>query len=143
MVALLALSTVPVSSTGTDGSLTVGLTVRNTGQRAGVEVIQLYLHDPVASVVRPVNRLIGYARVPLDTGETASVTFDVPADVTAFTGRDGSRIVEPGALQLRFGASSADLRLNAAVELIGETRVVDHTRKLHCQLKEERPAWLP
>jgi beta-xylosidase len=63
--------------------------------------------------------------------------------VTAFTGRDGSRIVEPGALELRLGASSADLRLNAAVELIGETRVVDHTRKLHCQVKEEKPAWLP
>ncbi len=73
----------------------------------------MYLHDPVASVVRPVNRLIGYARVPLDAGESVTVTFDVPAEVSAFSGRDGQRIVEPGALQLRLGASSADLRMVA------------------------------
>jgi beta-xylosidase len=134
---------VPATSAPTDGTLQVGLTVRNTGQRAGVEVIQLYLHDPVASVVRPVNRLIGYARVPLDTGESVRVTFDVPAEVTAFSGADGRRIVEPGELELRFGASSADIRLVAAVELTGEPRFVDHTRRLHCEVKEERPAWQP
>ena len=135
--------TVPVASAPTDGSLSVGLTVRNTGQRAGVEVIQLYLHDPVASIVRPVNRLIGYARVPLDAGESVSVTFDVPAEMSSFSGRDGRRIVEPGTLELRLGASSADIRLVAAVELTGELRFVDHTRRLHCSVNEERPAWQP
>jgi beta-xylosidase len=130
-------------SAPTDGTLEVGLTVRNTGQRAGVEVIQLYLHDPVASVVRPVNRLIGYARVPLDAGEIVRVHFDVPADVTAFSGPDGHRIVEPGALELRLGASSADIRLVAAVELTGHPRFVDHTRRLHCSVKEERVVWQP
>ncbi len=135
--------TVPVASAPTDGSLRVGLTVRNTGQRAGVEVIQLYLHDPVASVVRPVNRLIGYARVPLDAGESVSVTFDVPAEMSSFSGRDGRRIVEPGALELRLGASSAEIRLVAAVELTGQARFVDHTRRLHCDVKEERTAWQP
>ena len=99
------------------------MTVRNTGQRAGVEVIQLYLHDPVASVVRPLNRLIGFARVPLDAGESASITFDVHSDLTAFTGADGRRIVEPGALRLRLGASSEDVRLEAAVQLTGDVRI--------------------
>jgi beta-xylosidase len=135
--------TLPAISAPTDGALQVGLTVRNTGQRAGVEVIQLYLHDPVASVVRPVNRLIGYARVPLDAGESVRVTFDVPADVTAFSGPDGRRIVEPGELELRLGASSADVRLVAAVELTGERRFVDHTRSMHCEVSEERAAWQP
>ena len=130
--------TLPAISAPTDGALQVGLTVRNTGQRAGVEVVQLYLHDPVASVVRPVNRLIGYARVPLDTGESVRVTFDVPADVTAFSGPDGRRVVEPGELELRLGASSADIRLVAAVELTGERRFVDHTRRLHCEVTETR-----
>ena len=133
----------PAASAPTDGALQVALTVRNTGQRPGVEVIQLYLHDPVASVVRPLIRLIGYARVPLDTGETARVSFGVPADLAAFTGADGRRIVEPGALELRLGASSADIRLVAAVELTGATRSVDHTRSLHCDVHEERPAWQP
>jgi beta-xylosidase len=135
--------TLPATSAPTDGALQVGLTVRNTGQRAGVEVIQLYLHDPVASVVRPVNRLIGYARVPLDAGESVRVTFDVPADVTAFSGPDGRRVVEPGELELRLGASSADIRLVAAVELTGERRFVDHTRRFHCGVTEERAAWQP
>ncbi len=135
--------TVPVASAPTDGSLSLGLTVRNTGQRAGVEVIQLYLHDPVASVVRPVNRLISYARVPLDAGESARVSFDVPADLSSFTGADGRRIIEPGTLELRLGASSEDIRLVATVELTGERRYVDHTRRLHCTVKEEKTAWQP
>ncbi len=119
----------------TDGSATVGLTIRNVGNRAGVEVIQLYLHDPVASVVRPVNRLVGYAHVPLAAGESATVTFEVPADVSAFTGRDGNKIVEPGLLELRLGASSGDVRMKALVELTGATRLVDNTRRMHCDVK--------
>ncbi len=95
----------------------------------------MYLHDPVASVVRPVDRLIGYARVPLAVGESATVTFEVPADLSAFTGRDGNKIVEPGLLELRLGASSADVRLKALVELTGVTRLVDHTRRMHCDVK--------
>lgn len=123
----------PSGTFATDGTITVGLTVTNTGDRAGVEIVQLYLHDTVASVVRPLNRLIGFARVPLESGQAATVTFEVPADATSFTGRDRTRIVEPGALQLRLGASSGDIRLTAAVELTGEVRGVDHTRKLHCR----------
>ena len=87
----------------------------------GVEVIQLYLHDPVGSVVRPVQRLIGFARVELDVGQRAAVSFAVPADVTSFTGAHGQRIVESGDLQLRLGASSGDIRLAAAVVMTGET----------------------
>ena len=133
----------PAASTATDGSTTIGVKVRNTGPRAGVEVIQLYLHDPVASVVRPLNRLIGYARVPLAAGERATVSFEVPAELSAFTGRDGRKIVEPGLLELRLGASSAELRMNAVIELTGDTRIVDHTRNLHCTVKEVRAAWRP
>lgn len=67
----------------------------------------------------------------------------VPADVTAFSGADGRLVIEPGALELRLGASSADIRLVAAVELTGERRFVDHTRRFHCAVKQERAAWQP
>ncbi|WP_248959202.1 glycoside hydrolase family 3 N-terminal domain-containing protein [Sphaerisporangium perillae] len=117
--------------TGTDGELRLGFRVRNTGDREGTEVVQLYFHDPVASVVQPVQRLIGYARVPLGPGESSRVRVTVPADVTSFTGRDGRRIVEPGELELRLGASSTDPRLTATVRLTGPVRQVDHTRRLH------------
>jgi beta-xylosidase len=120
------------STVAVDGSVKASITVTNTGDRAGVELVQLYLHDPVASVVRPVQRLVGYARVPLEPNASARVAFTVPADLASFTGRDGRRIVEPGDLELRFGASSGDIRLQAGIRLTGDTRTVDHTRNLHC-----------
>ncbi|WP_079023660.1 beta-glucosidase family protein [Streptomyces odonnellii] len=120
-------------SAGTDGSLELSFTVRNTGDRAGAEVVQLYLHDPVASVVQPVQRLIGYVRIPLEAGERAAVAVTVPADLASFTGRDGRRIVEPGELELRIGASSTDIRLTATATLTGPVRRVDHTRELHAR----------
>ncbi len=112
----------------------VRLKVANTSDRDGSEVVQLYLHDPVASVVRPVQKLIAYARVDLAAGEEATVAFRVPADLAAFTGLDGRRIVEPGALELGVARSAGDIVFAHAVELTGETRVVDHTRALHADV---------
>ncbi|MFJ1645495.1 beta-glucosidase [Streptomyces sp. NPDC088258] len=125
-------------SAGTDGTLELSFTVRNTGDRAGTEVVQLYLHDPVASVVQPVQRLIGYLRLPLAPDERARIAVSVPADLASFTGRTGRRVVEPGALELRLAASSADVRLTAAVTLTGPVREVDHTRRLHAAFSVER-----
>lgn len=120
-----------------DGEFALSFTVRNTGGRAGTEVVQLYLHDPVASVVQPVQRLIGYTRVALEPGEARRVAVTVPADLASFTGRDGRRIVEPGELELRLAASSADARLTATVTLTGTERRVDHTRRLHAVFTQE------
>jgi beta-xylosidase len=119
----------------TDGSVALALTVANTGDRAGVEVVQLYLHDPAASVTRPVVRLIGFARVAAEPGTANRVRFEVPASVTSFIGPDLTRIVEPGDLELRLGASSADIRLTAAVTMVGPTLVLDHHRERHCRVE--------
>ena len=123
------------ASAPTDGAFELSFTIRNCGDRDGIEVVQLYLHDPVASVVRPVNTLISYAKARLAPGGQAVIRFEVPADVTSFTGADGQRRVEPGALELRLGASSRDIRLRAPVELTGPTRIVDHTRRRHCRVE--------
>lgn len=114
----------------TDGEVTLSLRVRNVGGRAGSEVVQLYLHDPVAQVTRPVTRLIGYAKLPLAAGEAARVTFTVHADLSSFTGLDGRRIVEPGELELRLGASSTDIRDTVRVHLVGPERAVGHDRRM-------------
>ncbi|SIT82711.1 glycoside hydrolase family 3 N-terminal domain-containing protein [Microbacterium sp. RU33B] len=114
----------------TDGAFSLSLRIANTGARDGVEVVQLYLHDPVAEVPRPVQRLIGYARVALAAGEAADVRFQVPADLASYTGRALARIVEPGALVLSAGRSSGDLVSSVEVALTGSVRVVDHTRAL-------------
>ncbi|RLP89158.1 glycosyl hydrolase [Micromonospora sp. BL4] len=115
----------------TDGELRLAFTLRNSGTRWGSEVVQLYAHDPVASVVQPVQRLIGYLRVPLDAGAGCRVEVSVPADLLSFTGRDGRRVVEPGAVELRLASSSTRPRLVAAVALTGPARQVDHTRRMH------------
>ncbi|WSB46484.1 glycoside hydrolase family 3 C-terminal domain-containing protein [Streptomyces cellulosae] len=129
--------TVDAEEAPTDGEFTASLTVRNTGDRPGTEVVQLYLHDPVASVVQPVQRLVGYARVDLEAGEERRVRVTVPADVASFTGRDGRRIVEPGALELRLAASSTNARLTTTVTLTGPTREVDHTRRFRAEFSVE------
>ncbi|MEQ8144754.1 glycoside hydrolase family 3 N-terminal domain-containing protein [Streptomyces sp. OP7] len=129
--------TVDAGQAPTDGEFTASLTVRNTGDRSGTEVVQLYLHDPVASVVQPVQRLVGYTRVELEPGEERRVRVTVPADVASFTGRDGHRIVEPGDLELRLAASSTDARLTATVTLTGPVRRVDHTRRFHAEFSQE------
>jgi beta-xylosidase len=126
------------SGTEFDQELTLSLTVRNTGERAGADVVQLYLHDPFASVVRPVRRLIAYQRVELAAGETATVTFRVPADLASFTGRDGKRIVEPGRLDFEFGHSAGDIVLTHSAQLTGSVRVVDHTRALSADIEVRR-----
>jgi beta-xylosidase len=118
------------AETATDGQVRVALTVTNTGDRAGADVVQLYLHDPVAQVTRPVARLVGYARVELAAGASRRVTFTVPADLSSFTGLAGHRVVEPGDLELRIAASSGDVRHVVPVRLVGPERAVDHRRAL-------------
>ncbi|WP_243230753.1 glycoside hydrolase family 3 N-terminal domain-containing protein [Microbacterium sp. CIAB417] len=80
----------------TDGAFTATVTVVNTGERDGAEVVQLYGRDVVASVTRPVAQLLAYARVELAAGERRRVRFDVPAARFAFTDRRMRRVVEPG-----------------------------------------------
>ena len=99
----------PVAEVATDGCIEVALTVRNTGDRPGTEVVQLYLHDPVAQIVRPQLYLAGYTRVDLEPGQSRRVRFVLPTDLTSFVGRRGLRIVEPGRIELLLGTSSADI----------------------------------
>jgi beta-glucosidase len=113
-----------------DGAVAVGLTVRNTGRRVGTDFVQLYLHDPVAQTTRPVVRLIGYQRVPLDPGEAARVTFTVPADLASFTGLAGKRVVEPGDVELRFCRSARDVSASVPLRLTGAVREVGPGRRL-------------
>ncbi|HVT66359.1 MAG TPA: glycoside hydrolase family 3 C-terminal domain-containing protein, partial [Trebonia sp.] len=114
----------------TSGAVEVSCTVRNTGPVAGTEVVQLYLSDPVASVVRPAKWLTGFARAALEPGEAARVTFRVHADRTSFTGRDLTRVVEPGTITVAVGGSSDDLPLTGSFTMTGPLRTVGTDRVL-------------
>ncbi|MFJ9701542.1 glycoside hydrolase family 3 N-terminal domain-containing protein [Streptomyces fradiae] len=106
----------------TDGTVAVSATVRNVGEVAGTEVVQLYLSDPEASVVRPRRWLAGFGRVELRPGAAARVTFSVHADRTSFTGLDLRRRVEPGEIGVAVGRSSGDLPLRGSFTLHGPVR---------------------
>ena len=96
------------------------LTVTNTGDRAGAEIVQLYVAKPNAEVFRPAQELKAFAKVQLAAGESKTVTLTL--DDKAFrywNTRTESWEVEGGTYELRVGASSADIRLTAAVEVIG------------------------
>ncbi|APU15803.1 glycoside hydrolase family 3 N-terminal domain-containing protein [Actinoalloteichus fjordicus] len=114
----------------TDGTVEVSCVVANVGDRDGVEVVQLYLRDPVAQVTRPVRQLAGFVRVPLRAGTEREVRFRLHADRTSFTGRAGHRLVEPGLVEVHVGASSADLRLHGEFVLTGSPRGVGEDRVL-------------
>ncbi|MEU1500187.1 glycoside hydrolase family 3 N-terminal domain-containing protein [Streptomyces sp. NPDC005732] len=129
--------TVETRQASADGEFTLAFTLRNTGERSGTEVVQLYLHDPLASVVQPVQRLVGYTRVPLAPGEARRLHVTVPADVASFTGRDGRRVIEPGELDLRLGPSSTAARLSTTVALTGPGREVDGPRRFHATFVQE------
>jgi beta-xylosidase len=108
----------------------VSCTVTNTGGISGSEVVQLYLSDPVAQVVRPLRWLAGYTRVALAPGESRRVTFTVHADRTSFTGLSCSRIVEPGEIVVAVGGASDQLPLTGSFTLTGPVRVVGTDRVL-------------
>jgi beta-xylosidase len=114
----------------TDGAVEIACIVRNTGDRAGAEVVQLYLSDPVAQVVRPVRWLAGFARVGLDPGQARQVTFRLHADRTAFSGRSGARIIEPGEIRVAIGGASDQLPLQGSFCLDGPERSVGPDRVL-------------
>lgn len=101
------------------GAFTATVTVTNTGDAAGTDVVQLYGHDVHGSVARPVVQLLGYARVSLDAGESAAVTFDVPTQRLAFSDRSMTRVVEPGDVEVWVGSHCAASALAATEEATG------------------------
>jgi len=92
---------------GWDDTLTVTTTLTNTSAVAGEEVVQLYIHDRVASRVRPVRELKDFRKVALQPGESTEVSFSLSREQLAFTGRDGVLRAEPGQFDVWVCASSA------------------------------------
>ncbi|WP_333501238.1 glycoside hydrolase family 3 N-terminal domain-containing protein [Kluyvera genomosp. 2] len=112
------------SQVAIDGEIALRVTVTNRADRRGSEVVQLYVRDKVASLVRPLQELKAFQRVTLAPGEQATLTFTLPVDMLNFTSYEGQRIVEPGEFELQVGRSSADIQGRVTVSVIGQTRVL-------------------
>lgn len=93
-------------------------TLTNTGDREGAEVAQLYVSDPVCSVMRPVKELKGFKKVFLKPGESRRITLDIPVSSLAFYSEAQSQfVVEPGEFILQLGASASDITQRISVEV--------------------------
>jgi beta-glucosidase len=111
-----------VGAGATTDPVVVSVTVTNTGQQYGEEVVQLYVRDEVASVARPIRELIGFTRVALSPGASARVTFAVHPSRLAFHDVDVECVTEPGSFTFFVGGSSDRTPMQATVELTGATQ---------------------
>ncbi|MDZ7375643.1 MAG: glycoside hydrolase family 3 C-terminal domain-containing protein [candidate division KSB1 bacterium] len=111
------------------GKVTISLEVQNTGSVKGDEVVQLYLHDLVASVTRPVKELKGFKRIELEPGQKQKVQFELSTDLLAFYDADLKLVVEPGEFEVMIGSSSEDIRLKGSFEVVGEKRFIHGKRE--------------
>lgn len=108
-----------VEAGDTVSPISVGVTVTNTGARAGEEVVQLYASDLVASVARPERSLVGFARVGLAPRQAARVTFEVHPSRLAFYDEEMRFVVEPGEFRFATGRSASDICQEAVITLTG------------------------
>ncbi len=111
--------TVTPARIGPSGSAQVSVTVRNTGRRAGDEVVQLYIRDLVSSVTRPVKELKDFRRISLAPGESKTVTFTLTPDKLSFLDLHMQRVVEPGQFDIMVGTSSAKFQ-TAKLEVVAK-----------------------
>lgn len=109
--------------TATDGTIDATITVTNSGDRDGDEVVQVYGRDVVGSVTRPVAQLLAYGRVHVPAGESITVRFAIPTTRLAFTDRSLTRIVEPGRIELWTGDAGHRLA-ETSIELTGEVHPI-------------------
>ncbi len=96
----------------------VAVTITNTGKYDGEEVVQLYLHNKVASVVRPVKELKDFQKIQIATGASKTIHFQINAQKLSFYNQQLAWVTEPGDFELMIGSSSADIRLKTEFELV-------------------------
>ena len=94
-----------------DGKITVSVQVKNTGDRPGAEVVQLYISDPQSSIDRPAKELKGFEKVWLNPGESKKVSFTIDASALSYYDMSKSAwYAEPGEFQALLGSTSSDIR---------------------------------
>ena len=93
-----------------DGTLTVKVSVKNTGAREGQEVVQLYISDKKSSLPRPVKELKGFQRIHLAAGESREISFDITPEMLKFYNAELKHVIEPGDFQIMVGGNSKEVK---------------------------------
>jgi beta-xylosidase len=120
-----------------DGTIALSLNLENSGEREGCEVVQVYVRDVYASLVRPVKELKAFKRVTLQPKQNAVVSFAIPVDMLNFTNRNNQRMVEAGEFEIMVGTSSNDIKLKGRIEVVGRNRVLDKVWRMESNAKVE------
>lgn len=107
-------------SIGPFGKTEVSCEIENTGERAGEEIVQLYIRDKISTVVRPVKELRGFEKVALEAGETKVISFEIGYDELKMLDKDLDWVVEPGEFVIMIGSSSEDIRLKGSLLVLNQ-----------------------
>ncbi len=117
------------------GKVKVAVDVRNVGERAGDEVVQLYVHDAEAKVTRPVKELKGFRRIALEPGEKKNIAFALSVNQLGFYNENMEFVVEPGTIEVMVGSASDDIRLSGEFEITGETTEIGKAKVFFSEVK--------
>jgi beta-xylosidase len=120
------------------GEVNVQIGITNTGQQTGSEVVQVYVRDRVASLVRPIHELKAFQRVELAAGQSATLRFSIPTDMLNFTAMNNQRVVEPGEFDIQVGASSGDIRAKGVVTLVGTVHELPRDWRMVSECRVEK-----
>ena len=109
-------------------TIAISVDVMNVGERAGDEVVQLYIHNATTRITRPVKELRGFKRITLVPGECRTITFHLAANQLAFCDHDMRFVIQPGKVEVMIGSSSAQIHWTGALEIVGDTTCVNSDR---------------
>jgi beta-glucosidase len=112
-----------------NGTVKVSFTIKNTGKRAGDEIVQFYIRDTFATVTRAVKELKGFQRVSLQSGESAKVEWVLPINMLAYYDQNMDYVVDGGEIKIMIGSSSEDIRLEDSFKVKGDTQIVKDENK--------------
>ena len=104
-------------SIGTAGNINVSINLKNTGERKGKEVVQLYINDVISSIVTPIKELKGFEKISLKPGEKKIVRFTLTPEDLAYVGKNMLPVVEPGTFDVMVGSSCEDISLRGSFEV--------------------------
>ena len=125
------------SACSVDGSFEISAVIRNIGQMAGDEVVQVYARDLFAQYVRPIQELKAFKKITLAPGRACRMTFHIPADLLSYSTDAGQRIVEPGEFDILIGTSSQDIHKKIKAVITGETRILDENWRMRSEVSCE------
>ena len=103
-------------------SVTIEIDIKNIGQRAGDEIVQLYTHQTASYLTRPVKELKGFKRLTLNPGETRTVSFELAVNLLGFYNTSNQYVVEPGTVEVMIGSSSQDIHCHDTFEISGKRK---------------------